>query len=235
MNRLAIFDIDGTLTDTNGVDDECYRIAVAEAIGVPAQSIDWSGALHVTDAEIFRWLCAAHGRGEPTRETMDRARSRFVDGLTSAHAAEPHRFAEIGGAAEMLSRVAEIGWLVAFATGGWGPSARLKLRSAGIAFDDRVLACADDGTSRADIVQVAHRRAESRFGCRFERVVSIGDGAWDAQTAAALGLPFIGIASGDKAERLRSVGAAVIFADYRDIDAFVAALDAAESPSVIWR
>jgi hypothetical protein len=34
VSRLAIFDIDGTLTDTNGVDDESYRVAVAAAIGV---------------------------------------------------------------------------------------------------------------------------------------------------------------------------------------------------------
>ena len=32
MNSLAIFDIDGTLTNTNAVDDRCYRAAVAETI-----------------------------------------------------------------------------------------------------------------------------------------------------------------------------------------------------------
>lgn len=30
MRRLAVFDIDGTLTDTNAVDDACYLRAVAD-------------------------------------------------------------------------------------------------------------------------------------------------------------------------------------------------------------
>lgn len=79
MNRLAIFDIDGTLTDTNGVDDECYRAAVGEAIGVAEGDIDWSGAAHVTDSEIFQWLCRVHGRGVPSASFIAEARSRFVE------------------------------------------------------------------------------------------------------------------------------------------------------------
>src|SRR5439155_18578760 len=73
VNRLAIFDIDGTLTDTNGVDDDCYRIAIAEALGVAPSAIDWSGAAHVTDSEIFRWLCAVHRRTEPSADELARA------------------------------------------------------------------------------------------------------------------------------------------------------------------
>ena len=84
MNRLAIFDIDGTLTDTNGVDDDCYRTTIAEALGVTADAVDWSGAAHVTDSEIFRWLCDAHRRREPSADEMARARSQFVERLTQA-------------------------------------------------------------------------------------------------------------------------------------------------------
>jgi phosphoglycolate phosphatase-like HAD superfamily hydrolase len=231
VNRLAIFDIDGTLTDTNGVDDDVYRIAVAGAIGVSPDDIDWSGALHVTDAEIFRHVCATHGRGEPSVELMARARSQFVDRLTSTLGDEPHRFTEIRGARAMLQRVTNEGWCVALATGGWGPSARLKLRAAHLEFDDALLACADDGISRADIVQLAHERAESFYDKRFDRVVSVGDGVWDASAAASLRLPFIGIARGEKAERLRRAGASVVLPDYGDPDAFFSALSIADVPS----
>ena len=37
-----------TLTDTNGLDDECYRHAVAECLGLGPDAVDWSGAAHVT-------------------------------------------------------------------------------------------------------------------------------------------------------------------------------------------
>jgi phosphoglycolate phosphatase-like HAD superfamily hydrolase len=231
MNYLAIFDIDGTLTDTNGVDDESYRTAVATAIEVAPETIDWSGALHVTDAEIFRHLCERHGRGEPSIELMSRARAEFVERLTATLAQAPHRFSEVAGAADMLRRLSAEGWCVALATGGWGPSARLKLRAAGLEIDDALLACADDGISRADIVELAKCRAESFYGKRFDRVVSIGDGVWDAETAAALRLPFIGIARDEKAMRLRDAGARVVFPDYQDINGFLAALHTAPPPT----
>ena len=39
-SQLAIFDIDGTLTATNAVDDECYARAVAEMLDVAPEDID---------------------------------------------------------------------------------------------------------------------------------------------------------------------------------------------------
>jgi phosphoglycolate phosphatase-like HAD superfamily hydrolase len=232
MHQLAIFDIDGTLTDTNGVDDEAYRAAVAAAIDVAPELIDWSGALHVTDAEIFRHLCSVHGRGEPAVELMAEARSQFVARLTSTLTEAPQRFVEIPGAGAMLRRLTDEGWCVALATGGWGASARLKLRAACLVVDDALIACADDGQSRADIVEIARRRAESLYEKRFDRVVSVGDGVWDVETAAALDLPFIGIARGAKKMRLRRAGADVVFADYRDVEEFLKALETAAAPRV---
>ena len=231
MNRLAIFDIDGTLTDTNGVDDDCYRTTIAESLGVAESAIDWSGAAHVTDSEIFRFLCAAHGRSEPSTDEMVRARSRFVDRLRAELEQTPARFTAIRGASTMLGRIVDRGWFVAVATGGWGPSARLKLTVAELAIDDGVFACADDGRSRADIVRLARDRAEAFYARRFDRVVSIGDGVWDVQTAIELDMPFVGIGTGPRAEQLRVAGASVVLPDYSDIDAFVTALENAYHPS----
>jgi phosphoglycolate phosphatase-like HAD superfamily hydrolase len=226
MHRLAVFDIDGTLTDTNGVDDECYCVAVGEALGILPSEIDWAGAAHVTDSEIFRYLCGVHGRGEPPASAFDNARARFVERLTAALAREPARFTAIPGAPKAIRAIQEAGWSVALATGGWGASARLKLRAAGIDLPDAVLACADDAASRADIVRIARQRAENFYGRRFERVVSIGDGVWDVTTAMSLGLPFIGIAAGGRAAALRDAGAQTVFQDYETLNEFLAALSA---------
>ena len=226
MHRLAIFDIDGTLTDTNGIDDECYCAAVGEALGISPSEIDWAGAAHVTDSEIFRYLCGVHGRGEPPASAFGDARARFVDRLTAALAREPARFTAISGAVNALRAIQEDGWCVALATGGWGASARLKLRAAGIELPDAVLACADDAASRADIVRIAWKRAEKFYGHRFEHVVSIGDGVWDVTTAMSLGLPFIGIASGARASALRDAGARQVLPNYETLNDFLGALSA---------
>jgi hypothetical protein len=57
MTQLCvIFDIDGTLCDTNAVDDECYRRAAAAVLDLPTSQIDWTDAPHITDSGIARWL-----------------------------------------------------------------------------------------------------------------------------------------------------------------------------------
>jgi phosphoglycolate phosphatase-like HAD superfamily hydrolase len=230
MTRLVIFDIDGTLTDTYGVDDECYREAVAEALGLTADTIDWKQSPHITDSGIFHWLCTVHGHDVPTADDVGRARRMFVDRLTAALDADPTRFRAIAGAPDAVAALEGDGWGVAFATGGWGVSARLKLRVARIPVREEVLACADDAMTRADIVQCAIARAERHYGCTFERVVSVGDGPWDVKTAAALGLSFIGIGTGDAADRLRQLGASTILGDYTDAGAFADALVSATVP-----
>jgi phosphoglycolate phosphatase-like HAD superfamily hydrolase len=131
----------------------------------------------------------------------------------------------------MLRHLVERGWMVAVATGGWGPSARLKLRVAELPIDDAVLACADDARSRADIVRLARERAEAFYQRRFDRVVSVGDGVWDVETAIVLGLPFVGIATGTRADRLHSAGARTVLPDYFNLDAVWTALDTATPPS----
>ena len=136
------------------------------------------------------------------------------------------------GATAALDAMRRAGWRTAVATGGWGPSARLKLRTAGIDVADETFACADDAESRVEIVTLARQKAERHFDCTFERVVSIGDGVWDVDTAARLALPFVGIASGSRAERLRAAGAAVVLPHYADLAAFLRALDSATAPGI---
>jgi len=45
------------LTDTNDVDDECFRRAVADIFALTHASVDWSDAPHITDSSLARWLC----------------------------------------------------------------------------------------------------------------------------------------------------------------------------------
>jgi phosphoglycolate phosphatase-like HAD superfamily hydrolase len=231
VNKLVVFDIDGTLTDTIGVDDECYREAIAAALDVAADTVDWSGAAHVTDAGIFEWLCARHGRPIPAAGAVAETRDRFVERLKVELANHPDAFTAIPGARAALASLDATGWRMAVATGGWGPSARMKLQAAHLSVDDAVLACADDATARADIVQLAMARAERFYGCRFDRVVVLGDARWDVDAAALLGLPFIGIASEARASMLHAAGAHIVLADYSDIDTFHAALSAARAPT----
>lgn len=231
MNSLAIFDIDGTLTDTNAVDDTCFRAAVADTLGVPTAEIDWTGVEHFSDRAIFDFLWAAHSGQLPTEADVARARDRLTDLLTSAVGETPEQFRPIAGAGAVFEHITARGWRVSIATGCWGPSARIKLRAAEIDVDDVVMAGSDDAATRTDIVTLSRARAVASYGGEFARVVSIGDGLWDVETAVVLGLPFVGVAHGDHADRLRRAGANVVIESYADLDAFTDALAAARVPA----
>jgi phosphoglycolate phosphatase-like HAD superfamily hydrolase len=230
MSSLAIFDIDGTLTNTTAVDDDCYRSAVAEALGIPESTVDWTGTPHFTDRGIFDWLFDAHARGAPTQAEVSRASHRLAHLLDAAMTATPARFEPIPGARGVFDYLRARGWSISVATGCWRPSARLKLRAAGIPIDDALIACSDDAAARTEIVSLSRARAVAYYGHEFTRVVSIGDGIWDVEAAAELGLPFVGVGHGERRGRLERAGASVVIENYSDRDAFTDALAAASVP-----
>jgi beta-phosphoglucomutase-like phosphatase (HAD superfamily) len=82
--RLAIFDIDGTLTATNEVDDECFLRAVSETLGVDCGAVDWSDMPHVTDSAIARSLWTRDRGREPTKRDIQALQRRFHDAARRA-------------------------------------------------------------------------------------------------------------------------------------------------------
>jgi phosphoglycolate phosphatase-like HAD superfamily hydrolase len=229
MRRLAIFDIDGTLTDTSAVDDECFTRAVGDVLGLDAGAHDWSSAPHVTDAGLLRWLADRHRGRPPSSGEADAVQRRFLELLRAALVATPDRFRPVPGAPTVLGAVRAAGWEVALATGGWEASARLKLAAIGLDPSTLVLASASDAESRAEILHLAVHRATGG-GEEPARVVSVGDGVWDVRAAVALGWPFVGIGTQAQADRLRLAGASTILPDLADVPALCAALEAADVP-----
>jgi phosphoglycolate phosphatase-like HAD superfamily hydrolase len=55
-------------------------------------------------------------------------------------------------------------------------------------------------------------------------------GVWDVHAAQTLGIPFVGVGQGARAQRLRAAGASVVVADFTHIEATVAALEGAARP-----
>jgi phosphoglycolate phosphatase-like HAD superfamily hydrolase len=221
--RLLIFDIDGTLCDTNAVDDECFLGAAGELLGLDPGVLDWQPSPHVTDSGIARYLWETHRGRLPDEAEIAAFRDRFVTILESELRRTPSRLAEIAGAAALIERLGSTRWDVAIATGGWGRSARLKLAVAGIP-DRWLLASSDDSPDRVEIFRLAWQRAAERSGTSYARTVLVGDGLWDLQVAKALGWPLVGVAHGEKAEILRRGGALAVVEDFRDVDGFLEAL-----------
>src|SRR4051794_19655103 len=127
---LVIFDIDGTLTQTDQADSDCFVRALEEVVGLLEINTDWSSYKHTTDSSILQEVYEGfHNRAPNPRET-ECFRGRFIELLETAGA--QRGFAAIEGARHMLeclSRDSRYG--VALATGAWSAPARLKMAGAG--------------------------------------------------------------------------------------------------------
>jgi phosphoglycolate phosphatase-like HAD superfamily hydrolase len=207
--KLVIFDVDGTLTDTNVVDDDCYLQAFEDALGITEISTDWENYPHTTDSAIALYIFQTKFNRPPRAEEIQIHKARFLELLQMRSAADPAQFTEIVGSARMMKRLqCENDWVAAVATGSRRDAVRLKLSAAKIEADDLPIASADDGLSREEILQYAIVLAsETSKHDKFEKIVSVGDGVWDVRAAANLNLPFLGIGGKESAGKLRIAGA----------------------------
>src|SRR3989442_7008665 len=154
--KLAIFDIDGTLTNTNSVDNECFVKALVEGHAITEIDTDWATYPHTTDSGITLHIFQEKFGRNPEETELDKFKRCFVNLLSEQYQSNSSSFAEIAGASIALNRLKrESDWVVAIATGCWRESALLKLRAAKIDLDGIPAAYAEDGLSREEILQAA--------------------------------------------------------------------------------
>src|SRR5438094_3942705 len=218
--HLVMFDIDGTLTETMNVDEECFVRSFKDVFGFADVDTDWSHYPHTTDSGIFDDVFTSRMGRSATAQEVSRFRQHFIQLLAAASSQSP--FAPIAGADRLLSQLAQGGsHRVSLATGSWRDSARLKMASAGMCLDDHPAASADDALDRESIMRLSKERAAERYGESFACTVYVGDGVWDARASRGGGIPFIGIGLGSRATRLSAEGAVCVFPDFRDADLFL--------------
>jgi phosphoglycolate phosphatase-like HAD superfamily hydrolase len=226
--RLAIFDIDGTLTRTSAVDDACYRRAVLEEWGIADVSTDWGSYAHSTDNAIASEIHRRHRGRDATTAELASLRDRFV---RLVQAAPDDAFQPTPGAAPLLDALAAAGWSVAIASGGWRPSAEHKLERAGRLGRGLPGAFGCDAWPRDAIVRIAaHRALAARGTATWAKIVYVGDGVWDVRACRTGGFSFVGVGEGRRADALRREGASLVLADFQDLAAALAAIDAARAP-----
>jgi phosphoglycolate phosphatase-like HAD superfamily hydrolase len=220
--RLVLFDIDGTLTQTMKADEECFVRSLAEVCGFSDVDTDWSRYKHATDSGVFHEIYEFRAGRAPSPSEISVFRRHFVGLL--AQVSSGAAFIPVTGAPVLLSRLADSAeHQVGLATGAWRDSARLKMRKAGLRYDDYPAASGDDALDRESIIRLSMQRAADRYG-RVGSAVYVGDSVWDARACRSVGIPFIGIAAEDRATRLSAEGAICVFPDFSDTDLFLSRL-----------
>src|SRR5947208_15677608 len=145
--HLVMFDIDGTLTETMKVDEECFVCSFKDVFGFTDVDTDWSHYPHTTDSGIFHDIFTSRIGRPPTAQEASRFRQHFIQSLAAASSQSP--FAPVAGADRLMSRLAQGGsHRVSLATGGWRDSALLTVACAGMCCDGHPAAWAGGGLGR---------------------------------------------------------------------------------------
>ena len=228
--KLVIFDIDGTLLYSNKIDSQCFAQAYEEVYHEPFPTIDWSKYPHVTDDTIFNSVIQEHFNRTPTIDEIDIFRDVFVDLIKEKRKANPDEFLEVKNSRATVEQLlADDVYEVGIATGGWNKPARVKLAHIGIPTENIMIKCADGCPTREDIINHVLNQARVR-NLNLEKVVYIGDAAWDVRTTRNLKMPFIGIRRQGDPGKLLELGAQTVLTDYRNYDQFLEAVEKAQPP-----
>ena len=225
--HLIMFDLDGTLLESNDLDRHCFSGAMTRVMGIRDIECDWTDYPYVTDEGIIAELVKrCLGRPATRRELLD-IRTDILELLHSRAKTNPENFTPIPGALDLFASLKHMGGCaVAVATGCWKESALLKLSTAGFDTSCLPIASADDSHRREDIMRMALSRALDVWGVgEFETVTYVGDGVWDLRASNQMGYHFIGIGFYNNTSRLQQEGASCIFTDFRDQAAFFGRMD----------
>lgn len=203
-----LFDIDGTLVDSNYFHVHAWQRAFAE-VGVDVEAWRIHRGIGMDGSSLLDELLP-DATDEDTKARAKDLHSRFYQ--ETAHLLKP-----LPGTRRLLDLVAATGLQVVLATSA--PEDELALLRKVLDQDEIVSAVtsSDDvetAKPRPDIVEVALQRA----GVGADRAVFVGDSIWDIRAAARAGVECIGVESGgfDRL-RLQDEGAVAVYRNPRDL------------------
>ena len=217
MNRLIMFDMDGTLLKTD-LEDSLYVLAMLEWLSVDSIDEEWTNYEHVTDVGVAAELFERINGQKPTKKDLEIVSEIFFKKWENLLDTNPTACAPMDGVTLFLNKVKTLNKTsIAIATGAWEKTAKLKLDHCNMEQLGFVIATCDDAYARETIMEIAYERACEKGNISgFEKTVYFGDGEWDVEAALRLGYDFIGIGPPDRKEALQKTGAKHVFEDFKD-------------------
>ena len=218
--RLVLFDIDGTLLNSEGLGRASMRRALGSIFGSPGNpAYRYDGK---TDRQIVRDVMRLEGHSDEHIDSrMEKLIEIYLEGLRDGVESGKFNVHPLEGVVELLDALEPREDVVlGLLTGNVETGARTKLTAAGIDPDRfRVNAFGSDHEHRPELPAVAQRRASEKLGLEIagERMVVIGDTPADIACGRSLGAKAIGVASGHyTVEQLRAHDPYAVFPSLKD-------------------
>ncbi|BBX21605.1 haloacid dehalogenase [Mycolicibacter terrae] len=207
----VLFDVDGTLVDSNYLHVHAWRRAFAE-LRIEVESWRIHRAIGMDGSALVRLLS-----DQSPDQAPDDVRRRLKDLHSRYYLQTAELLTPLPGARRLLERIAGLDLSVVLATSA--PDDELAVLRKALDCDDLVAAVTssadvDVAKPEPDIVGIALDRA----GATADRAVFVGDAVWDAQACVRAGVPSIGVLSGgvSRAE-LETAGAVGVFDNAEDL------------------
>ncbi|WP_285030967.1 HAD family hydrolase [Mycolicibacterium sp. lyk4-40-TYG-92] len=201
QHPAVLFDVDGTLVDSNYLHVHAWLRTFAEE-QLPVQAWRVHRCIGMDGTSLIHDLCG--DLPDEVEQRVKQLHSRYY--RQAAGLMRP-----LPGARELLHRVADLGLQVVLATSA--PEDELELTRGVLDCDDVVSAVTmsgdvDTAKPDPDIIEVALDKA----GVGPAQAVFVGDAIWDAQACARAGVTSIGLLTGGVgADELRAAGVAEVF------------------------
>jgi phosphoglycolate phosphatase-like HAD superfamily hydrolase len=227
MEKLILWDIDGTLLYSGGVAGEAMRSAMQQVYGRAsvAERHSYAGK---TDQQIIIETFAerAHADLLPLVEPFTTTYLRELAARREEFFARGH---VLDGVVDVLGTLAGAQVVQSLLTGNLLPVARFKLDLFGLSryFDFDAGAFGSDHHIRANLVPIAAERAAQRYGRPFagRDVVVIGDTPNDIDCGRSAGARTVAVATGPfGVDELRAHGADAALESLSDTEAVVRAI-----------
>jgi phosphoglycolate phosphatase len=225
--QLVLFDIDGTLVLTGGAGKRGMTRAFESLFGIPDAfaAVPLAGR---TDTSILADALEEHGIPVSSRDVAA-FRSRYLECLREEVAQTTAGKQVLPGILPLLDALdASSGSFLGLLTGNYAEAAEVKLAHFDLWRYFRCGAFGEDAHDRNHLVPIALDRARAcglPAAIAADRVVVIGDTPRDVTCAHAHGARIVAVATGEySAGALRDAGADVVFHDFSETPAVLAAI-----------
>lgn len=209
----VLFDIDGTLVDSNYLHVHAWYRAFSDA-GVPVEAWRIHRSIGMDGAALLESL---------TPDTDDDTRQRAKELQSGYYKEMAPLLRQLPGARQLLEHVDSLGLTVVLATSA--PDDELAILRKVLASDEIVSTTTsskdvDTAKPQPDIVEIALARA----GVNADQAVFVGDAVWDVEACERAGVACIGLLSGGSSRgELESAGAEAVYENAHDLWQHIAA------------